>query len=487
MTTETDNFKNRKENFGEARENSEGITADGFIDASGEYPRQNYFFGNSINKSAKGETVHELKTFGGDYDVETITSEQNPSQYPHNQTSETPAGHVWQVDDTPGGERILIKHKSGSGVELRADGSVTFSSVGKKVEVTGEDHTVIVEGEGNLIYKGNLTVKVTGDYNLEVGGNINVKTAGNKTETINHHHTKHVDGNQNYTIKGSRGSQVVGTNTDTILGKNNLLVKGDQKNFVEGNVELTSGGSLVTTAANEWAASSQTTNITGMKISVMGATGTIGGQLIDHYGKAFSGPPMGAGVGGTTFYGTLVGKAQEAITADFADFAGNAEYAKVAPALLDTAKDATKTGSPKRYPTVHPFTKVPTSAPMPSPELVIPHLTASNYGIRNVKVDTDIDDPNSLISKILKTDDYDGLFDRDPTIHEIRSKLRDPANLKNSKFTSNLISEDKLSSQFSNTAPKNIGRVEGKSTSFKIGEQVIGNNPTDKKSKRFKI
>ncbi len=483
MTTENDNLKNRRENLGDARENSEGITADGFIDASGQYPRQNYFFGNSINKSAKGETVHELKTFGGDYDVETITSEQNPSQYPHNQTSETPAGHVWQVDDTPGGERILIKHKSGSGVELRADGSVTFSSVGKKVEVTGEDHTVIVEGEGNLIYKGNLTVKVTGDYNLEVGGNINVKTAGNKTETINHHHTKHVDGNQNYTIKGSRGSQVVGTNTDTILGNNNLLVKGDQKNFVEGNVEFTSGGSLVTTAADEWAASSQTTNISGMTISVMGAKGTIGGQLIDHYGKAFSGPPMGAGVGGTTFYGTLVGKAQEAITADFADKAGWAKQA-------DNAKEAERDGSPGSpgsYPTVHPFTEVPTSAPMPSPALVIPHLSASNYAIRNVKIDTDINDPNSLISKILKTDDYQDLFDRDPTIHEIRSKLRDPANLKNSKFTSNLVSEGKLSLQFSNTAPKNIGRVEGKSTSFKIGERVIGNNPNDKKSKRFKI
>lgn len=482
MTTETDNLKNRLATIGEARENSEGIAADGFIDASGEYPRQGYFFGNSINKSAKGETVHNLKSFGGDTAVETITTEQNPSQYPHSQVSETPAGHVWLVDDTPGGERVLIKHKSGSGIELRADGSVLFSSVDKKVEVTGDDHTVIVEGEGNLIYKGNLTVKVTGDYNLEVGGNINVTTAGNKTETINHNHIKNVDGNQNYVIKGSRGSQVVGTNTDTILGENNLLVKGEQKNFVEGNVEFTSGGSLVTTAALEWAASSQTTNISGMNISVMGAKGTIGGQLVDHYGKAFAGPPGGSGAGGTTFYGTLIGKAQEAITSDFANKAGWAKQA-------DAAKSAPygPSGSPGSYPTVMPFATIPTTAPMPSAALVIPHLSISNYAIRNVQIDTTIDDPNSLISKILKTDDYQDLFDRDPTIHEIRSKLRDPANLKNSKFTSNLVSEGKLSSQFSNTAPKNIGRVEGQYGNSKIGQQIIGNNPLDKKSKRFKI
>ena len=487
MTTETDNLKSRTAKLGETRENSEGIPADGFVDASGEYPRQNYFFGNSVNKSAKGETVHELKSFGGDYSVETINNEQNPSQYPLSQVSETPAGHVWQVDDTPGGERVLIKHKSGSGIELRADGSVLFSATGKKVEVVGEDHTVIVEGEGNLIYKGNLNVKVTGDYNLEVGGNINVTTAGNKTETINHNHTKHVDGNQNYTIKGSRGSQVVGTNTDTILGDNNLLVKGNQKNYVEGNVELTSGGSLVTTASSEWAASSQTTNISGMTISVMGTKGTIGGQLVDHYGKAYSGPPMGAGNGATTFYGTLVGKAQEAITSDFADYAGNAAYAKVAPAKVGTATGASATGAPKPFPTVHPFAVIPTTAPMPSAALVMPHLTISNYAIRNVQIDTTIDDPNSLIAKILKTDDYQDLFDRDPSIHEIRSKLRDPANLKNSKFTSHLVSEGKLNSGFSDTAPKNIGRVEGKSTSLKIGHQVIGNNPLDKKSKMFKI
>ena len=214
----------------------------------------------------------------------------------------------------------------------------------------------------------------------------------------------------------------------------------------------------------------------------MGTKGTIGGQLVDHYGKAYSGPPMGAGNGATTFYGTLVGKAQEAITSDFADKAGWAKQA-------DNAKQAPQgsPGSPRRYPTNHPFAVIPTTAPMPSAALVMPHLSISNYAIRNVQIDTTIDDPNSLIAKILKTDDYQDLFDRDPSIHEIRSKLRDPANLKNSKFTSHLVSEGKLNSGFSDTAPNNIGRVEGKSTSLKIGHQVIGNNPLDKKSKRFKI
>ena len=34
--------------------------------------------------------------------------DQKPSVYPFNQVQETESGHVIEIDDTPGGERILI-------------------------------------------------------------------------------------------------------------------------------------------------------------------------------------------------------------------------------------------------------------------------------------------------------------------------------------------------------------------------------------------
>ena len=46
---------------------------------------------------------------------------------------------------------------------MRADGSVIVSSTNNRIEVTGGDQTTIVEGAGNLVYKGNLNLVVTGD------------------------------------------------------------------------------------------------------------------------------------------------------------------------------------------------------------------------------------------------------------------------------------------------------------------------------------
>jgi hypothetical protein len=219
----------------------------------------------------------------------------------------------------------------------------------------------------------------------------------------------------------------------------------------------------------------------------MGVTGTIGGMMVDHYGKAYSGPPEGTGLGGTTFYGSLVGKAQEAITSDFANRAGRtpfANYAIGSGIAGSVSTPVVRAAVP--YPTIMPFVPIPVTAPMPNPLAVMPHLSVGNYAIRNVQVDTTIDDPESLISKILKTDDYDKLFNRDPTIYEIRSKLRDDSNRKNTKFTGNLVGAGLLSSNFANVIPNSIGRSSSKTTKLRFGNTVLGNNPTDELSKRFK-
>lgn len=481
MTTLLDNFKNRIKSLGTGKEETQGVPREGFNEASGEFPKRDYFFGSSINKSARGETAQNLFAGGGDYDVSIKFSDQKPSLFPYNQVQETTSGHAIHVDDTPGGERILIKHRSGAGLELRADGSVLFSSVNKKVSVTGGDDVVIVEGQADLVYKGNVNVKIAGDYNLEVEGNINITTAGNKTEKIHRNHTKTVDENQNHVIKGSRSLRVVDVNTETLLSDRNVFVKGEQKNYVEGSVEFTSGDKLITTAVNEWVASSQVAMLDADTVSVIGVTGTIGGQLIDHYGKVFSGPPGGSGLGGTTHYGTFIGKATEAITADFANKAGESSWAKSAPAETGTAQGASQTRNAKTYPTKMPYVQIKPTADMPTTAIMTPLLSSGNYGIRNVAVDPG----DELKLEILKTDDYDGLFNREPSIHEIRSKLRDPANLQNSNLIGALIGEGRLSSKYSEIRPSRIGRAYNKNPSLQFGRNLLGNNPAENRSKRF--
>ena len=481
MTNNTDNFTSRSQKLGEGRENSTGIPREGFGDAAGEYPNREYYFGSSINKSARGETIEELFSGGGDHGVSIEFSDQKPSIYPHNQVQETPAGHAIHVDDTPGGERILIKHRTGAGVELRADGSVLFTSVNKKVSITGGDDVVIVEGQADLVYKGNVNVKIAGDYNLEVEGNINITTAGNKTEKIHRNHTKTVDENQNHTVKGSRNLKVIDVNTETLLSDRNVFVKGDQKNYVEKSVEFTAGTKLITTAVDEWVASSLITNINGDTVSVLGVTGTIGGHYIDHYGKTYSGPPEGAGLGGTTYYGTFIGKATEAITADFADEAGHvplADYATTAGSA-PTGPSVAKTKKP--YPTEMPYVQIQRTADMPTTAIMTPILSSGNYGIRDVQVDPG----DELKLEILKSDDYDDLMTREPNIHEIRSKLRDPSIFNNEKFIGALIGEGRLSSSYADQRPPALGRASNKKPSLRFGRTLLGNNPSENRSKRF--
>lgn len=481
MTNKVDDYNKRVNARGEGLEETQGIPSEGFIDANGEFPKREYFFASSVNKAARGETVNNLSLGGGEIGVSLNIPDQKPSVFPYNQIQETASGHSFEMDDTPGGERVLIKHRSGAGIELRADGSVLISSKSQKVEVVQGSSTVIVEGEGDLIYKGNVNLRVDGDFNVDVGGNYNLNVAGDKIEDIKGRHTKTVNRDQNYTIRGSRGSQVIGTNTETLLGNHNVAVGGDLKQLVQGNTELLSGANLITTAVGEWVAASSTANITARHVSMIGHKGTIGGPLLDFYGKTYGGMPGGV-TNLSTFYGTLVGKAAESIHSDYSMFAAQAGFAAGAAQSVIAAKESPcspKPVTPKVG--VMPFAPLPPTAPIPNPAIVEMQLASSNYGVRNVVIDPKLKD------KISKDDDYENLFNHDPSIHEIRSKLRDPANFKNDTFTSSLVSQNKLNSEFKNNIPKNIGRSANKKGTIRFGIELIGNNAIDNRSKRFKV
>jgi hypothetical protein len=485
MTNKLDDLQGRINELGEGQEETVGVPNEGFADASGEYPNRDYFFGTSVNKAATGERINNLDLGGGDFGVALDVPDQKPSQYPYNQVQETPSGHVIEIDDTPGGERVLFKHRTGAGIEMRADGSVVISSKSQRVEVSQGDATTIVEGEGTLVYKGNVNLRIDGDFNVDVAGNYNLNVAGDKKEDIKGRHTKVVNRDQNYTIRGSRSEQVVEMATSTVLGDQNLITGGDLNQFTQGTTEILAGQNLITTAVNEWVAASSTANITARHVSMIGHKGTIGGPLLDHYGKTYGGFPAGI-TQLATFYGSLVGRATEAFHADYAMFASQAGFSKSAGAAA-TALKAIKLGAGKPpipvppKPGIMPYIPLPATAPIPNPAVVEMQLASSNYGVRNVVVDPKLKD------KILKSDDYEELFNFDPTISEVRSKLRDPQHFNNGKFTSYLVSQGKLNKDFKKNIPKNIGRSASKQGTIRFGTNLIGNNPAENRSKRFRV
>jgi hypothetical protein len=292
MTTKNDNYKARteKEGLGLGSELSVGVPDNGMQNASGDYPKREYNFGSSVNKATVGTKVNKLYTGGGEIGVPLNIPEQMPSQYPFNQVDETPSGHVIEMDDTPGGERVLIKHRKGSGVELRADGTVVISALNNKVEVTGGDQTVIIEGHGNLVYNGNLNLKVSGDYNVEVGGNYNVDVAGYSQKTIGGFYSKAVTGNVAQKYMGTKTEKILGNSLTLRLGDDDYVVKGTRNDVTDGNHEISSGENLLISGEKTAEMISRKTSITGSdRINVQGSEGIIGGAFVRFTGQTYSG------------------------------------------------------------------------------------------------------------------------------------------------------------------------------------------------------
>lgn len=67
------------------------------------------------------------------------------SEYPYNHVTETNSGHMIEMDDTPGAERVHIYHRSGTMIEIHPDGSLVHKIVGPKVQTIHE--YIPVEGE----------------------------------------------------------------------------------------------------------------------------------------------------------------------------------------------------------------------------------------------------------------------------------------------------------------------------------------------------
>lgn len=496
MTTNNDSLETRlaSDAYGPGPEETVGVPIDGFADPTGEYPNRDYFFGPSVNNAARGINVNKLTLRGGDLSVSLQLVDQKSSAFPFNDVRETPSGHVIEVDDTPGGERILIKHRLGSGIELKADGSVAISSTRNKVTVASGDDTVIVEGEGHLIYKGNMTLNVTGDYNVNVGGNYNLSVGGNEKYDIRGSSRGTIGTNSQRVVNGDNDDRVIGSHGLTILGDEVHSVKGDHTILTEGDIEIASGSSVFMTAKNDCLISAVSASLTAANLSVQGVNGTIGGTNIDHFGSTYSGPRDN-----TTMYGTLVGKATEAYTADFAQKADEAHsaYHANAAAVAGFAKEDGGSAygaflGPKTLSTIvldpdyklfHSFTVVEPVSHMPGSNLISAMLSTTDHAIRDVRVDLNDD----ILNKAIKTDDYDGQVNYTPNIDEVRHILRDPAALNNNELTRTLIAESRLNSRWQSQSPDaTLGRVASGAPSLRFGYTTLGNNPMENISKRFK-
>lgn len=112
------------------------------------------------------------------------------SEYPFNHVRQSESGHVEEWDDTPGAERTMKWHKSGTFEEVHPNGDRVFKVIRNNYTVIAGDDFVhikkrldpetkeLIDGNLSITVDGNADMLVRGDYNLHVEGDYNVLVEG---------------------------------------------------------------------------------------------------------------------------------------------------------------------------------------------------------------------------------------------------------------------------------------------------------------------
>ena len=153
------------------------------------------------------------------------------SSYPNNHVTEYASGHVIEVDDTTGYERISHTHKSGTYHEMSVNGDRTLNVRGEDYEIYARGKNVSIVGNCNLTIGGNLNTLVRGDYNLEVEGDYNIsvgKVLSEDGDTI--------PSSMRIKTLGNFFKEVLKDNGETITGNNLIKISGNEKKSISGNL-----------------------------------------------------------------------------------------------------------------------------------------------------------------------------------------------------------------------------------------------------------
>lgn len=465
-TNNIESVVNRQVVQGEGAVQSQGFVRHPFSDNTGSYPNAG---GEGKPVTAKGGLL--INTYGADVPADTAQGNgiSNSTCYAHT----TPAGHTVEYNDTPGSERIMIRHKNGDGINIGPDGSIIISSK-RRIDKANEDYFLEVKN-GNLKFEGNLTIDVTGDFNVNVGGEYNVNST-KKTEVVNGPYTRTVTGDDIKTVDGNQTNLVTGGGAHQYLEGLSTVVKGDSRYIVEGPHTESISGVLTMTSEEEVILTSPETNIAADNLSVFGDTGTIGGENIIAYVKNIYGVSgdFSARFKAPVFEGDLYGNALTATTA------GTSLHQTYPDGTAAPSTYTPSVGTNPNY-TVDDTAIDTTATAKPTATLLTDYRTKSDKGVRVVKVDPESIQKNNVdLSK--KTS---GVTNKNIDVTQVRRKMRDPAHRDNVEFTTLMLSEGKLSPDYANTSPPNIETIQDTETLVVQGSSVIGNPSPHLTSKRI--
>jgi uncharacterized protein YcbK (DUF882 family) len=156
----------------------------GFTDPNANYPTKEYAGISETNKLAQGDSrgtivqeknsnrMRGAKLPGGEAWDEPESAFRGA--YPYNKVTQTESGHIIEVDDTPGSERLHIYHRSGTYIEIDANGSMVKRTKGSSYEIIDRNGKISIAGRADISVNGACNIFVGNDANIEVEGDTNI-------------------------------------------------------------------------------------------------------------------------------------------------------------------------------------------------------------------------------------------------------------------------------------------------------------------------
>mgnify|MGYP000049345889 FL=1 len=173
--------------------------------------------------------------------------------YPYNTVTQTQFGHVQEVDDTPGAQRLHWYHSSGTFTEIQPDGAKVSKIVGDGYEIYAQDDNVYVKGSVNmtvvgdvkLMTKRNFYHEVGGDYFLSVTGDMVTKVGRSEIKEVGRNKSTNVGADRTENV-GSAGISKIGKDNSVFVGgKNELTVTKDNSRIVLSNEAIAISGNIM--------------------------------------------------------------------------------------------------------------------------------------------------------------------------------------------------------------------------------------------------
>jgi len=251
----------------------------------------------------------------GDYEF------TNVSTYPFNHVTFTEGGHLFEVDDTDGSERLHAYHAAGTFVEIQADGTVIMKGVGNTYSITAKDNNVVISGNSNISVAGTVNLKakdmvteVEDDYILAVGGNYIKKVGGNELKEIDTNATQHISKDRKTNVDGDQTTQAnnkldnvtndsyqqTGNTFGTLVGNtisldipNDFIIKTGNNIILDAGGKLSLGGNTMTSIASVGDLAIKTS--ANQTVTVSGSlTENITGAVVETYSSTLSTNTAGA-------------------------------------------------------------------------------------------------------------------------------------------------------------------------------------------------